>query len=285
MAVSPARIASRQIANSIFVAFCILFTALALVALAAILWSLASQGIGGVNLAVLTQDTPSAGSTGGGLRNAIVGSVLMGVEAMAVAIFIGVLAGTWLAEYSGQSRYGSVIRFLNDVLLSAPSILVGLFVYEILVFRVIGHFSGVAGGIALALIATPVITRTTEDVLNLQPVALRESGFALGTPAWTVTRTILWRAAGSGMLTGILLAFARISGETAPLLFTALGNLNFSTDMLQPMANLPKVIFDFALSADDNWRRLAWVGSLLIAATVLAVTILARAFSKEPSRL
>ena len=208
----------------------------------------------------------------------------MGVEAMSIAIVVGVLAGTWLAEYSGQSRYGSLIRFLNDVLLSAPSILVGLFVYQLLVARMIGHFSGIAGGVALALIAAPVITRTTEDVLNLQPTALRESGIALGTPVWTVTRSILWRAAGSGMLTGILLAFARISGETAPLLFTALGNLNFSTDMMQPMANLPKVIFDFALSADDNWRRLAWVGSLLIAATVLAITIIARAFAKEPNR-
>jgi phosphate transport system permease protein len=284
MAVSSARVASRQIGNSIFVAFCVAFTALALFALAAILWSLVSQGIGGVNLAVLTQDTPAAGSTGGGLRNAIVGSILMGVEAMIIAILIGVFAGTWLSEYAGRSRYGSVIRFLNDVLLSAPSILVGLFVYELLVARGIGHFSGLSGGVALALLAAPVITRTTEDVLKLQPIALRESGVALGTPVWTVTREILWRAAGSGMLTGILLAFARISGETAPLLFTALGNLNFSTDMLQPMANLPKVIFDFALSADDNWRRLAWVGSLLIASTVLAVTIIARAFAKEPTR-
>ena len=284
MAVSASRIATRQIANLVFVGFCTLFTAFALAALAAILWSLASQGIGGVNLAILTQDTPAAGSTGGGLRNAIVGSILMGVEAMSIAIVVGVLAGTWLAEYSGQSRYGSLIRFLNDVLLSAPSILVGLFVYQLLVARMIGHFSGIAGGVALALIAAPVITRTTEDVLNLQPTALRESGIALGTPVWTVTRSILWRAAGSGMLTGILLAFARISGETAPLLFTALGNLNFSTDMMQPMANLPKVIFDFALSADDNWRRLAWVGSLLIAATVLAITIIARAFAKEPNR-
>lgn len=284
MAVSASRIATRQIANLVFVGVCTLFTAFALAALAAILWSLASQGIGGVNLAILTQDTPAAGSTGGGLRNAIVGSILMGVEAMSIAIVVGVLAGTWLAEYSGQSRYGSLIRFLNDVLLSAPSILVGLFVYQLLVARMIGHFSGIAGGVALALIAAPVITRTTEDVLNLQPTALRESGIALGTPVWTVTRSILWRAAGSGMLTGILLAFARISGETAPLLFTALGNLNFSTDMMQPMANLPKVIFDFALSADDNWRRLAWVGSLLIAATVLAITIIARAFAKEPNR-
>ena len=284
MAISATRIATRRISNVVFTIGCVALTGLALLFLAAILWSLISQGIGGVNLAIFTQDIPTAGSTGGGLRNAIVGSVLMGVEAMAIAIFIGVFAGTWLAEYAGESRYGSIIRFLNDVLLSAPSILIGLFVWEIFVHHLIGHFSGLAGGVALALLASPVITRTTEDVLRLQPISLRESGVALGTPVWAVTRSILWRAAGSGMLTGILLAFARISGETAPLLFTALGNLNFSIDMLQPMANLPKVIFDFALSADDNWRRLAWVGSLLIAATVLAVTILARAFSKEPTR-
>ena len=284
MAISATRVAARRISNTIFTIGCVGLTGVALFFLAAILWSLISQGIGGVNLAVFIQDTPTAGSTGGGLRNAIVGSVLMGAEAMIIAISIGVFAGTWLSEYAGQSRYGAIIRFLNDVLLSAPSILIGLFVWEVFVHHVVGHFSGFAGGVALALLASPVITRTTEDVLRLQPTSLRESGVALGTPVWTVTRSILWRAAGSGMLTGILLAFARISGETAPLLFTALGNLNFSTDMLQPMANLPKVIFDFALSADDNWRRLAWVGSLLIAATVLAVTIIARAFSKEPSR-
>jgi phosphate transport system permease protein len=284
MAISAHRIAARRLSNAVFTAACVLLTGVALFFLAAILWSLVSQGIGGVNLAVFTQDIPTAGSTGGGLRNAIVGSVLMGAEAMIIAILVGVFAGTWLSEYAGQSRYGAIIRFLNDVLLSAPSILIGLFVWEVFVHHVVGHFSGFAGGVALALLASPVITRTTEDVLRLQPTSLRESGVALGTPVWTVTRSILWRAAGSGMLTGILLAFARISGETAPLLFTALGNLNFSTDMLQPMANLPKVIFDFALSADDNWRRLAWVGSLLIAATVLAVTIIARAFTKGPSR-
>jgi phosphate transport system permease protein len=284
MAISATRVAARRIGNTIFTIGCVGLTGVALFFLAAILWSLVSQGIGGVNLAVFIQDTPTAGSTGGGLRNAIVGSLLMGLEAMFIAICVGVFAGTWLSEYAGQSRYGAIIRFLNDVLLSAPSILIGLFVWEVFVHHVVGHFSGFAGGVALALLASPVITRTTEDVLRLQPTSLRESGVALGTPVWTVTRSILWRAAGSGMLTGILLAFARISGETAPLLFTALGNLNFSTDMMQPMANLPKVIFDFALSADDNWRRLAWVGSLLIASTVLAVTIIARAFSKEPSR-
>jgi phosphate transport system permease protein len=284
MAISATRIAARRVSNTIFMVACVGLTGVALFFLAAILWSLVSQGIGGVNLAVFIQDTPTAGSTGGGLRNAIVGSVLMGVEAMIIAVFVGVFAGTWLSEYAGQSRYGAAIRFLNDVLLSAPSILIGLFVWEIFVHHVVGHFSGFAGGVALALLAAPVITRTTEDVLRLQPTSLRESGVALGTPVWTVTRTILWRAAGSGMLTGILLAFARISGETAPLLFTALGNLNFSTDMMQPMANLPKIIFDFALSADDNWRRLAWVGSLLIASAVLAITIIARAFSKEAAR-
>jgi phosphate transport system permease protein len=283
MAVSRARIASRRIGNTVFTAGCVVLTIFALGFLAAILWSLLSQGLGGINLAVFTQDTPAPGSPGG-LRNAIVGSVMLGLEAMVIATVIGVLAGTWLSEYAGDSRYGSVVRFLNDVLLSAPSILVGLFVYEILVAHVIGHFSGIAGGVALALLAAPVITRTTEDVLKLQPTSLRESGVALGTPIWSVIQSILWRSAGSGMLTGILLAFARISGETAPLLFTALNNQFFSLDMTKPMANLPTVIFNFALSAYDDWRRLAWAGALIIAASVLAVTIIARALSKEPDR-
>ncbi len=251
-------------------------------ALSAILWSLFTQGFGGLNLAVFTQSTPAPGSPGG-LANAIVGSIMLSVLAMVIAIAVGILAGTWLSEYAGNSAYGSIIRFLNDVLLSAPSILVGLFVYEILVAP-LGGFSGFAGSVALALLAAPVITRTTEDVLKLQPASLRESGVALGAPVWRVIGRILWRSGGSGIITGVLLAFARISGETAPLLFTALNNQFFSLDMTKPMANLPSVIFQFALSAYDDWRRLAWAGALLIAGTVLAVTILARALSKEPTR-
>jgi phosphate transport system permease protein len=282
MAVSPSRIARRRVGNALFVGACVLVTALALAALAAILWSLASQGVAGLNLAVFTKSTPAPGSAGG-LANAIVGSIMMGLLAMAIAVVVGILAGTWLAEYAGDSRYGSAVRFLNDVLLSAPSILVGLFVYEILVAP-FGGFSGIAGGVALALLAAPVITRTTEDVLKLQATSLRESGVALGTPVWRVIGKILWRSGASGIITGALLAFARISGETAPLLFTALNNQFFSLDMTKPMANLPVVIFQFALSAYDDWRRLAWAGALIIAASVLGVTIIARILSQEQKR-
>jgi phosphate transport system permease protein len=282
MAVSSARIARRRVGNALFVGGCILVTVLALAALAAILWSLASQGVAGLNLAVFTKSTPAPGSPGG-LSNAIVGSIMMGLLAMAIAVAVGILAGTWLAEYAGDSRYGSAVRFLNDVLLSAPSILVGLFVYEILVAP-FGGFSGIAGGVALALLAAPVITRTTEDVLKLQATSLRESGVALGTPVWRVIGKILWRSGASGIITGALLAFARISGETAPLLFTALNNQFFSLDMTKPMANLPVVIFQFALSAYDDWRRLAWAGALIIAVSVLGVTIVARILAKEQKR-
>jgi phosphate transport system permease protein len=282
VSVSNVRVLRRRIGNAVFTGFCVLVTAVALAALAAILWSLLSQGLGGLNLEVFTKSTPAPGSKGG-LANAIVGSILMCLMAMVIAAVIGVLAGTWLAEYAGKSRYGSVVRFLNDVLLSAPSILVGLFVYEILVAPFNG-FSGFAGAVALSLLAIPVITRTTEDVLLLQPSTLREAGVALGAPLSFVIRKVLWRSAGSGMLTGGLLAFARISGETAPLLFTALNNQFFTLDLRHPTANLPVVIFQYALSAYDDWRRLAWAGALLIAAAVLGVTILARALTKEPSR-
>jgi phosphate transport system permease protein len=282
VSVSSVRVARRRITNILFSAFCIGVTAVALAALAAILWSLLRQGLGGLNLDVFIKSTPAPGSSGG-LANAIVGSILMCLLAMVMATVVGVLAGTWLAEYAGKSRYGSVVRFLNDVLLSAPSILVGLFVYEMLVAPFKG-FSGLAGAVALALLAIPVITRTTEDVLSLQPSTLREAGVALGAPLSFIIRKVLWRSARSGMMTGGLLAFARISGETAPLLFTALNNQFFSLDLRHPTANLPVVIFQFALSAYDDWRRLAWAGALLIAAAVLGVTVLARAVAKEPSR-
>nr|MEA2798773.1 phosphate transport system permease protein [Phenylobacterium sp.] len=282
MAGSAAKVARRQIADMAFKAFCVVVTIVALAALAAIVWSLLSQGLGGLNLDVFTLSTPAPGSKGG-LANAIMGSIMMCLLAMVMAVVIGILAGTWLAEYGGRSHYGSVIRFLNDVLLSAPSILVGLFVYEQLVAP-FHTFSGFAGSVALALLAVPVITRTTEDVLLLQAATLREAGVALGAPLSFVIRTILWRSAQSGLLTGALLAFARISGETAPLLFTALNNQFFSLDLRHPTANLPVVIFNFALSAYDDWRRLAWTGALLIAATVLAVTIVARIVAKEQRR-
>jgi phosphate transport system permease protein len=282
MTISPARLARRRAADVVFRIFCVVVTALALIALAAILWSLLSQGLRGLNLDVFIRSTPAPGSRGG-LANAIVGSITMCLLAMVMAVVVGLLAGTWLAEYGGRSAYGSVIRFLNDVLLSAPSILVGLFVYEILVAP-FHTFSGLAGAVALALLAVPVIVRTTEDVLLLQAATLREAGVALGAPLSFVIRTILWRSARSGLLTGALLAFARISGETAPLLFTALNNQFFSLDLRHPTANLPVVIFNFALSAYDDWRRLAWAGALIIAGSVLAVTIVARIVAEEQRR-
>ncbi len=278
-----ARLGRRKLYNSMFVAFCTTTAVIALLFLAAILVSLLTQGIGGLNLDIFTMDTPAAGSRGG-LRNAIVGSLMMCAVAMIGALVIGVAAGTWLAEYGKESRYAQVIRFLNDVLLSAPSILVGLFVYTLMVKNGLGHFSGWAGAVALALIAAPVVTRTTEDVLKLQARALRESGVALGAPLWHTIRAILWRAASGGIITGALLAFARVSGETAPLLFTSLSNQFFNWDMSQPMANLPVVIFNDALSAYDDLRRLAWVGALLITLAVLSINILVRVLARETRR-
>jgi phosphate transport system permease protein len=280
--ISPARIARRRATNLGFVVFCWVVTAVALVALTALLWSLLKQGIGGVNLDIFTRSTPAPGSRGG-LANAITGSIMMAVLAMVMAVVVGVLAGTWLAEYSRNSVYGSIIRYLNDVLLSAPSILVGLFVYEMLVAPFRGY-SGFAGAVALSLLAVPVVTRTTEDVLRLQAHTLREAGVALGAHFSFVVRKILWRSARSGILTGALLAFARISGETAPLLFTALNNQFFSLDLRHPTANLPVVIFNFAMSAYDDLVRLAWAGALLITAAVLAITIVARLVAGEPKR-
>lgn len=273
---------SRKLAAYGFLAFCWAATGVALIALAAILWSLFGQGIGGLNLDVFTKSTPAPGSQGG-LLNAILGSIMMCAAAMAGAGVVGVLAGTWLSEFANDSRYGRVVRFVNDVLLSAPSILVGLFVYELLV-RPMKSFSGFAGAAALALLAIPVIVRTTEDVLRLQPVALREASVALGAPVWKTIVSVIWKSAQGGMLTGALLAFARISGETAPLLFTALNNQFLSLDLSKPTANLPVVIFQYALSAYDDWRRLAWAGAMLIAVAVLAVTIIARLTTREPKR-
>jgi phosphate transport system permease protein len=271
----------RQAANALFVGACFLATALALLALGLIMWSLLRQGLAGMNADIFTKSTPAPGSPGG-LINAIVGSLLMCAAAMVFSVVVGLLAGTYLAEYGGETTYGKVIRFLNDVLLAAPSILVGLFVYEILVAPLHG-FSGWAGAAALALLAAPVVTRTTEDILRLQPNALREAGMGLGAPRWVTIRKIIWRGAGGGLLTGALLGFARISGETAPLLFTALNNQFFSLDMGKPMASLPAVIFQYALSAYDDWRRLAWAGSLLIALAVLAINITGRVLAARGS--
>jgi phosphate transport system permease protein len=272
----------RRAVNILFVAACAFATVLALGALALILWSLVSQGVGGLDTQVFTMTQPAPGSPGG-LANAIMGSLMMCGIAMVIAVIVGVLAGTWLAEYGGDTPYGHAVRFLNDVLLSAPSILIGLFVYELLV-RPLHCFSGYAGAVALAFLATPIVTRTTEDILRLQPSSLREAGMALGASHSFVIRRVIWRAAGAGLLTGVLLGFARISGETAPLLFTSLGNQFFSLDMTQPMASLPTTLFQFALSAYDDWRRLAWVGALLIAGAVLFINIVGRLIARETHR-
>ncbi|MDO6412783.1 phosphate ABC transporter permease PstA [Sphingomonas sp. BIUV-7] len=273
----------RRLANWLFVGLCGLATAIALGLLVAILWTLVSRGISGLGLVLFTLDQPAPGSHGG-LRNAIVGSLIMCGMGMAAALVIGILAGTWLAEYAPGTRAATVVRFLNDVLLSAPSILIGLFVYELLVAP-FGGFSGYAGAVALAFVATPIVVRTTEDILLLQPAALREAGMALGAGRALVIRRIVWRAARTGLLTGGLLGFARISGETAPLLFTSLGNQFFNADPSQPMASLPTTIFQFALSAYDEWQSLAWAGALLIAAAVLVVNIVGRILARESHSL
>ena len=272
----------RRLVNWTFVVACGLATAVALGALVLILWTLIAKGVGGLNLHVFTMSQPAPGSPGG-LANAIVGSLMMCAVAMLISLVVGILAGTWLSEYGAGTPYGHAVRFLNDVLISAPSILVGLFVYEMLV-RPFHGFSGYAGAVALAFLATPIVVRTTEDILNLQPSSLREAGMALGAPKSFVIRKIIWRAAGAGLLTGGLLGFARISGETAPLLFTSLGNQFFSTHMSQPMASLPTTIFQFALSAYDDWQRLAWVGAMLIALFVLSINIIGRVLAREKHR-
>jgi phosphate transport system permease protein len=244
--------------------------------LAWILFVLVSKGIGGMNLAVFTQMTPSPSSEGG-LANAIFGSLVMVATATFVATPIGILAGIYLSEYGNRGWIGPTTRFINDILLSAPSIILGLFIYTIYVANV-KHFSGWAGSFALALIAIPVVVRTTETMLNLVPASLREAATALGAPQWKVVSYVALRAVKGGVITGILLAVARISGETAPLLFTALNNQFWSADMNAPMANLPVVIFQFAMSPFENWQSLAWAGAMIITFSVLVLNIGARAF-------
>ena len=273
------RAARRRAFNGVFVVLCSIATLVALSALVMILWTLLSKGLGGIDGMIFTHDQPAPGSPGG-LRNAIVGSLIMCGLGMAIALVIGILAGTWLAEYGAGTKYGHVVRFFNDVLISAPSILIGLFVYELLVAPFHG-FSGYAGGVALAFLATPIVVRTTEDILTLQPGALREAGMALGASRSFVIRKIIWKSARTGLLTAGLLGFARISGETAPLLFTSLGNQFYNHNLSQPMASLPTTIFQFALSAYDDWQRLAWVGALLIAVAVLFINIVGRVLARE----
>ena len=249
-------------------------TAVGLFFLAAILWTLLSRGLAGMSVTLFTAMTPPPGSSGG-LLNAIYGSLAMTVIGILIGGPIGMLAGTYLSEYGRATRISAVIRFVNDVLLSAPSIIIGLFVYELLVVR-IGHFSALAGAVALAIIAMPVIVRTTEDMLNLVPQGMKDASTAMGAYPWRTITSVIYPAARSGVVTGLLLAVARISGETAPLLFTALNNQFWSTNLRAPMANLPVVIFQFALSPYPNWQKLAWAGALLITASILLLSIIAR---------
>ena len=253
------------------------------VGLAVLLWILFvlfSNGLAAIDWNMFTQDTPAPGSEGGGLRNAIVGSLMMVGLSVLVSTPIGILAGIYLTEYGDQSKTAEVTRFVTDIMLSAPSIVLGLFVYSIAVATV-GNFSGYAGSLALSLIAVPVVMRTTENMLRLVPGSLREAAFALGAPRWKVSTLVTLRAAKSGVVTGLLLAVARISGETAPLLFTALNNQFYSTNMGAPMANLPVVIYQFAMSPYENWIRLAWGGALLVTMAVLVFNILARVFFRN----
>jgi phosphate transport system permease protein len=273
IAVSPLY-AGRRRRNAIAKGLAFAATIFGLGWLVLILGVLLFNGLGGLSLSVFTEMTPPPGAAGG-LLNAIVGSLILTLLAVVIGTPIGILAGTYLAEYGRHDRLSSVVRFINDILLSAPSIVVGLFIYEVMVAPM-GHFSGYAGAVALAVIVIPVVVRTTEDMLRLVPVDLREAAVALGTPRWKVVVKISYRAARAGILTGILLAFARISGETAPLLFTALNNQFWSTDLNAPMANLPIVIFQFAMSPYEDWQRLAWAGALLITGTILALSIMAR---------
>ncbi len=255
---------------------CVAFTAVGVFALGWILAMLAWEGVHALSPRIFTEATPGPGSEGGGLANAIVGSLVLTFLGIAIATPIGVMAGTYLAEYGKASRLATTIRFVNDALLSAPSILIGLFVYTVMV-QPMGSYSGWAGAVALAIIATPVIVRTTEDMLRLVPSTLREAGAALGAPPAIVIRSITWRAARAGMVTGIVLALARIAGETAPLLFTALNNSSwFNANLLGGVSNLPVTIFQFALSPYPNWQQLAWAGALLITVAILALSVSAR---------
>lgn len=264
----------RQTANIIALTLSWVATAIGLAILFLILWTLLRRGIAAIGPGLFTQMTPPPGGRGG-LANAIYGSLVMTAVATLVGTPVGILTGTYLAEFGRGSRIAPVVRFVNDILLSAPSIIIGLFVYELMVVRM-GHFSAWAGSVALAIIVVPVVVRTTEDMLKLVPGSLREAAIALGAPQWKVTVSVIYRAALQGMLTGVMLAVARIAGETAPLLFTALNNQFWSTNMNGPMANLPYVIFQFALSPYADWQQLAWGGALLITFTILVLNIVAR---------
>ena len=269
----------RRIINAINLTGSVLAMAFGLFGLFWILLTLFEKGLGGISLTIFTQMTPSPGDSGG-LLNAIAGSLVMVLLATLIGTPVGIMAGTYLAEFGQRGWLAPATRFVNDILLSAPSIVIGLFVYTVYVAKV-GHFSGWAGALALSLIVIPVVVRTTEDMLRLVPNSLREAAVALGAPQWKVVTLVTWRASKVGILTGILLAVARISGETAPLLFTALNNQFWNDDMSRPMANLPVVIFQFAMSPYEYWQELAWAGALLITLSVLGLNIAVRIFLRK----
>jgi phosphate transport system permease protein len=268
------RRAFRKFKNGAFLTLSLVATLTGLACLGAILWTLITHGVAGMSWHLFTEMTPPPGGQGG-LLNALYGSAVMTLLGILIGSPIGVLAGTYLSEYGRNSGLSTAIRFINDVLLSAPSIIIGLFVYELIVVRA-GHFSALAGAISLAILAIPVTLRTTEDMLNLVPIGMKDSSAALGAYPWRTTLSVLYPAARSGIVTGLLLAVARISGETAPLLFTALNNQFWSTHLNAPMANLPVVIFQFALSPYKDWQDLAWAGALIITLTILLLSISAR---------
>ena len=276
------RYARRRVFNLVYLALSMFATAVGLIFLFLVLYALLRNGIPALSGTLFTAMTPPPGSQGG-LANAIFGSVVMTVVATAVGTPVGILTGTYLAEFGKTGRIAPIVRFVNDILLSAPSIIIGLFVYQIVVVQM-GHFSAWAGSIALALIVMPVVIRTTEDMLTLVPSSLREAASALGTPQWRVIVQVIYRAAMQGMLTGVMLGVARIAGETAPLLFTALNNQFWSTNLNGPMANLPVVIFQFALSPYADWQVLAWGGAMLITLTILILNIAARLLTSWSSR-
>jgi phosphate transport system permease protein len=271
--------AARKRRNGFAVAFAVAATVFGLSWLVLILGELLWQGAGGLSLAVFTEMTPPPGNKGG-LLNPIAGSLLMTFVAVAIGTPLGILAGTYMAEYGRYEKMTMVVRFINDILLSAPSIVVGLFIYEIMVAQM-GHFSGWAGSIALAVIVVPVVVRTTEDMLILVPDSLREAAASVGLPRSLMIRKVAYRAARAGMVTGVLLAVARVSGETAPLLFTALNNQFWSLDMNAPVSSLPVVIFQFALSPYKDWQQLAWTGALIITLAVLALSVIARTLARQ----
>ena len=271
----------RRLADVVAMIFAVAATAFGLLWLVWILWTTLAEGAAAISPALFTQMTPPPGASGG-LLNAFYGSAVMVLLALLIGTPVGIAAGTYLAEHGRHSRLASVVSFINDILLSAPSIVIGLFVYELAV-RPTGHFSGFAGALALAMILLPIVVRTTDEALRLVPNQMREAAFALGVPAWRVTSQIIYKAALSGIVTGVLLGVARIAGETAPLLFTALNNQFWSANIGQPLANVPVVIFQYAMSPYDEWHALAWAGALVLTVFVLGLNLVVRFFARRGS--